>query len=128
MDALILNMNESMLARKDVLELLGGEKNLTMMKDNHDNHLRFIRSIAEEPDAETLVDTVLWVFRAYMSRGFHTNYWSAQLNTWIHVMKKGFTEETMTEIMPIYSWMSNNIPQFTLAADEKLEKSMHNMH
>ena len=128
MDALILKMNQKMLEREDILELIGGEKNSAVMKDNHDNHLRFIRSILESPDPETLVDTVLWVFRAYMSRGFHTNYWSAQINTWIHVMKEMFTEETMSEVWVIYNWMSVNIPHFTIASDEKLEKSKHDMH
>ncbi|HEY5583876.1 MAG TPA: hypothetical protein VIK78_05220 [Ruminiclostridium sp.] len=77
MDMLAAKMNEVMLKREDILELIGGKENIEMMKDNHNNHLRFIASILQAPDAEVLVDTVLWVFRAYMSRGFSSNYWSA---------------------------------------------------
>lgn len=128
LDELIFQMNQRMLERDDILELIGGEKNISMMKDNHDNHIRFIRSILEEPDAETLVDTVLWVFRAYMSRGFNTNYWSAQINTWIHVMTEQLSAKTMAEVIVIYNWLSVNIAHFTIASDEKLEKSMHSIH
>ncbi len=70
MDILAAKMNEVILKREDIFELIGGNKNIEMMKDNHNNHLRFVASILETPDSETLVDTVLWVFRAYMSRGF----------------------------------------------------------
>jgi hypothetical protein len=125
MEMLAAKMNETMLARADILELIGGEKNITMMKDNHNNHLRFIASILQTPDSETLVDTVLWVFRAYMSRGFSSNYWAAQLNTWIQTLKENISEKAFTEIISIYNWMTVNIPSFTIAAEDKLEKSKH---
>lgn len=128
MEILAAKMNEIMLSRKDILELIGGEKNIEMMKDNHNNHLRFISSILQTPSSETLVDTVLWVFRAYMSRGFSTNYWSAQLNTWVTILKENISEKAFSEIYSMYNWMIVNIPNFTIAADEKLDKSKHTEH
>ena len=128
MEMLAAKMNETMLAREDILELIGGEKNITMMKDNHNNHLRFIASILQTPDPETLVDSVLWVFRAYMSRGFSSNYWSAQLNTWIQLLKENISEKAFSEIVSIYNWMTVNIPNFTIAGEDKLEKSKHRDH
>lgn len=122
-DILVAKMNEVMLKREDIYELIGGKKNVEMMKDNHNNHLRFVAAILETPDSETLVDTVLWVFRAYMSRGFSSNYWAAQINTWIHILKENISEKGYTEILSIYNWFSVNIPHFTIAADEVLEKS-----
>jgi len=127
-EMLIAKMNQVMLERKDILEVIGGEKNITMMKDNHCNHSRFIISILQTPDSETLVDTVLWVFRAYMSRGFSSNYLSAQINTWIEILKENISENAYSEILSIYNWFSVNIPNFTIAADEKLEKSRHKDH
>lgn len=124
-DMLAAKMNEVMLKRQDIYELIGGEKNLEMMKDNHNNHLRFVASILQTPHPETLVDTVLWVFRAYMSRGFSSTYWAAQINTWIQILKENVSEKTFSETISIYNWFSVNIPHFTIAADEKLEKSMH---
>jgi CRISPR/Cas system CSM-associated protein Csm4 (group 5 of RAMP superfamily) len=128
MDMLAAKINEAMLKREDIFELIGGEKNITMMKDNHNNHLRFIASVLQTPDSETLVDSVLWVFRSYMSRGFNSNYWAAQLNTWIRLLKENLSEKAFSEIFSIYNWMSVNIPKFSIAADEKLEKSKHLDH
>jgi len=125
MELLAAKMNETMLQREDIFELIGGKKNIEMMKDNHNNHLRFIASVLQTPDSETLVDTVLWVFRAYMSRGFSSNYWAAQLNTWMQIIKENISEEAFSEVNSIYFWMIVNIPNFTIAADENLEKSQH---
>jgi hypothetical protein len=121
-DLLAAKMNEIMLERKDILELIGGEKNIKMMKDNNHNHLRFVASILQTPDSETLVDRSLWVFRAHMSRGFIANYFPAQINTWIQIMKENISKRAYNEIISIYNWFSVNIPQFSIDADEKLEK------
>lgn len=115
-------MNVLMLGRSD-LESLIGENNSDMMKDNHANHVRFIASILQNFNAEVLTDTVLWVFRAYRSHGFATNYWSAQLNSWIAVLKETLSAECFNEVLPYYEWMQVNIPAFVMLSDDKLEAS-----
>jgi hypothetical protein len=119
-------MNTKMQNREDIEDLVG-KRNLDMMKDNHANHARFIGSILKNKNADVLVETILWVFRAYRSHGFHTNYWAAQLNSWIEILKKELTQEAYSEIYPYYEWMQVNIPIFVVVSDEKLEapNSMH---
>jgi hypothetical protein len=115
-----------MLERPDI-ESLVGTNNLSMMKDNHANHVRFIASILKNYNHDVLVDTVLWVFRAYRSHGFTTNYWAAQLNTWLIVIKEVLTPESFVEVYPYYEWMQVNIPLFVKVSDERLEapNSLH---
>jgi len=113
-------INQLMLERADIKELVG-EINISMMKDNHANHVRFIVSILRNHNPEILVDTVLWVFRAYRSRGFSSNYWAAQLNTWIEIIKEELSTETYHQVFPLYEWMQVNIPTFVKLSDEKLE-------
>lgn len=116
-DIVLYKMNQAMLERSDIIELVGGKKNISMMKDNHANHLKFICSIMKTPDPEILVDTIVWVFIAYMSRGFHSTYWPAQINTWVSIFKENFSEKTFLEISSLYEWISINIPVFeSLAA------------
>jgi len=119
-------INEKMEARSDINELIG-VNNLAMMKDNHANHARFILSVMRNFNAEVLVETILWVFRAYRSRLFHTSYWAAQLNTWIEIFKTELSPETYREVLRLYSWMQVNIPSFVVCSDEKLNenKSLH---
>ncbi len=119
-DLLISKMNALMLERPDLNSLIG-ENNTNMMKDNHANHVRFIASILKNHNSEVLVHTVLWVFRAYRSHGFTSNYWAAQLNAWIIILKEVLTPESYLEVYPCYEWMQVNIPLFVLLSDEKLD-------
>ena len=125
-EKLVTKMNTLMLGRPDI-ESLVGSNNINMMKDNHANHVRFIASILKNYNADVLVDTVLWVFRAYRSHGFTTNYWAAQLNTWMTVVKEVLTPESFVEVYPYYEWLQVNIPLFVMVSDEKLEapNSLH---
>jgi hypothetical protein len=121
-EQLLARMNALMLGRADIENLVGKE-NLSMMKDNHANHLRFMASVFSNPNPEVFVETILWVFRAYRSHGFATNYWAAQLNSWIYLLKEELTAEAYFEIYPYYEWMQINIPVFVKVSGEKLDAS-----
>ncbi len=119
-DLLIETMNQRMLARPDI-EKIAGTDNLSMMKDNHANHARFMESIFRNYSPDVMVDTILWVFRAYMSRGFASTYWAAQLNFWLILYKESLTEDCYQVIYPYYEWMQINIPTFTVLAETEIE-------
>lgn len=121
-EQLIAKMNTLMLEKTDIEDLVG-KNNLSMMKDNHANHVRFMVSVFKNYNPEVLVETVLWVFRAYRSHGFTSNYWATQLNTWIYLLKKELTPGCYSEIYPFYEWMQINIPVFVKLSDEKLDAS-----
>ena len=123
---LVAKLNETMLKRDDILELIGGVNNIGKMKDNHDNHLRFVASILQTPNSETLVDTLLWVFRSFMSRGFSSNYWEVQINTLLQLLKKTISEKAFLEILSIYDWINANRTNFKIAAEEEIEKAKNN--
>ncbi len=119
-DKLVVLMNLKMENRDDLLQMVG-VGNEQMMRDNHANHARFLESIFNQHAPEVLVDTVLWVFRAYRSRNFGSTYWAAQLNTWIEIYKTELTKECYTEVYPYYNWMQINIPTFNKLAEDNLE-------
>lgn len=119
-EILVAKMNAVMLSRTDINSLIG-EDNLSMMKDNHANHARFIASVLLHRNDTVLIETVLWVFTAYRSHGFTTNYWAAQLNTWIAVIKEDLSAESFREIYPYYEWMLVNIPVFVALSNDKLD-------
>lgn len=119
-DHLVDMLNTKMESRADLLDLVG-VGNVEMMKDNHANHARFLESIFIQQDPVVLVDTILWVFRAYRSRNFSSIYWAAQLNAWIELYKKELSPECFLEVFPYYNWMQINIPTFNKLAEEHLE-------
>lgn len=119
-ETLVAQMNSIMTNRPDLTDMVGAG-NVEMMKDNHANHARFLESIFAQYSPEVLVDTVLWVFRAYRSRNFSSTYWAAQLNTWIEIYKKELSPECFQEVYPYYNWMQINIPIFNQLAEDKLD-------
>ena len=128
-ELLISTMNSLMMERTN-LEDFVGEDNISIMKDNHANHVRFISSILRNFNPEVLVHTILWVFRTYMSHGFKTSYWAVQLNTWIEVTKNILDEEAYQEVHPYYKWMQTNIPIFVKVSNEITTdfNILHNIH
>ena len=121
-ERLAAEMNRIMLGRKDLIRMVG-EDNTVMMEDNHRNHARFFCSVFTNYNPAVLVETVLWVYRAYRNHGFNLTYWPAQLDQWTELFKKELSKECYAEIYPFYDWMIVNQPAFVAESDKMvLEK------
>lgn len=116
-DKMVDRINTIMLERSDISTMIGSA-NLEMMKDNHANHARFILSIMDNYNKDVLVETILWVFRAYRSHGFASTYWAAQLNAWIIILKEELNKDTFDQVYPLYQWMQVNIPAFDTLSEK----------
>jgi hypothetical protein len=120
-------INRIMDLRPDVKRLVG-EDNIEMMHDNHRNHARFIASLLQAYNPEVLVDTVIWVFRAYLAHGFSLAYWPAQLDTWVELFNLELSEATRREVYPFYHWMIINQAHFVALAMCSLESAKNEPH
>lgn len=118
-DALAAKGNQAIADRSD-LEKLVGKGNQQMAEDNNRNFARFMESMFSDYNAGVLVDTVLWVFRAYRSHGFKTTYWAANLNVWVDMLKQTLSKEAFEALYPYYNWLIVNIPIFVKLTDEEL--------
>lgn len=118
-DTMANELNQQFSHRTDLQQLIG-EGNTEMMFDNHRNHLRFMISLFSNYEPQVLVETVLWVFRAYRSHGFNLTYWPAQLDNWVDIFKKQLTQSCFDEIYPFYNWMIVNNPYFAILSDEAI--------
>ncbi len=114
---LAAEMNRVMAKRPDLDSLIGAG-NINMMEDNHRNHARFMSSVFVCFSSETLVETVLWVYRAYRSHGFRLTYWPAQLDEWTNLYKIHLSSDTFSEIYPFYHWMIIHQPVFVIESDK----------
>ncbi len=115
-------LNKTMSAREDLPALIG-PGNQAMMEDNHRNHVRFMSSLLRDFQPAVLVETVLWVFRAYRAHGFRLTYWPAQLDHWMELLKDRLTPSSFKAIAPIYEFMIVQQPAFTLLSDKALEEA-----
>jgi len=110
-----------MLADRSDLEKLVGKGNQQMAEDNNRNFARFMESMFSAYAPEVLVETVLWVFRAYRSHGFQTTYWPANLNIWVEMLKQELSNEAFEEIYPFYHWLIVNIPIFVKCTEPHVQ-------
>ncbi len=118
-DAMASEINRLMKSRTDIDYMVGG--NISMMEDNHRNHARFMESLMALYSPEVLVDTVLWVFRAYRAHGFQLTYWPAQLDTWVDVLRSHLSADAFKEIYPFYHWMIVHQAAFVSLSDQALQ-------
>lgn len=117
-EALAAELNRAMSARED-LETLIGANNKEMMQDNHRNHARFMSSLLAAYHPEVLVNTVLWVFRAYRAHGFRLTYWPAQLDTWISLLQRELSKPAFDSIYPLYHFMLVHQPDFVQLSEQE---------
>ncbi len=116
-EMLAAEMNRLMIARSDLTTLIR-EGNQAMMEENHRNHARFLSSVFQTYQPAVLVETVLWVFRAYRLHGFQLTYFPAQLDQWVEIFKTHLSDETFRDIYPFYHWMIVNQAAFVTESDK----------
>lgn len=121
---LVAELNLLFSQRND-LEQLIGVGNQAMMEDNHRNHGRFMASFLASFNPEVLVETVLWVFRAYRNHGFQLTYWPAQLDLWLLLMKRELSTKAYQEIEPVYRFMLFHQPTFAALTNPNTPDHTH---
>ena len=122
-DALAELLNQRMSARLDLNRLIGPD-NLPMMQDNSRNFCRFMSSLFGAYTPQVLVETVLWVFRAYRSHGFQTTYWAANLDTFLEILREQISAESYAELYPFFAWLVTHIPIFVSISDAQLAERL----
>jgi hypothetical protein len=120
-DEIAEELNRIMLARPDIGRLIG-KGNTEMMENNSRNYLRFMGAIFHSYDPMVLVQTSLWAFRAYRSHGFFVEYWPANLDTTVQILKKKLPEPVYKEIYPFFEWLIVNIPAFVLITETMVKE------
>ena len=91
-----------------------------MMQDNSRNFCRFMSTMFRGYHPEVLVQTVLWVFRAYCSHGFTTLYWPAHLDGFVQLARERLSPATFAALEPHFQWLIVNIPVFVKVSDDQL--------
>lgn len=103
-DALLDTVNSLMTALPEITGLIGGNP-MSMMRDNHSNHLDFMSTVFEFNSFELLVKTVPWVYHSYVAHGFSFDYFPLELKAWKTAVQKLLSPEAAEEINAVYDWM-----------------------
>jgi hypothetical protein len=121
LELMVAKINSSLVNDLDSQSIIGHDNEM-MMRANHQNHAKFMASIFENFNPAVLVETILWVFKAYRSHGFYPKYWELKFNAWIAVLSGELSKESSEQIIPYYIWMLENIHIFVALTDKTSEK------
>jgi MerR family transcriptional regulator, light-induced transcriptional regulator len=88
------------------LRRLIGDNPVRMMQDNHRNHAAFMLTVFSLNNMELLCRTIPWVYRAYMGRGCHADYFPAVLKAWQGAIGRCLEPPSAGPILSIYGWLS----------------------
>ncbi|MFW5735352.1 MAG: hypothetical protein ACOCWR_09855 [Oceanidesulfovibrio sp.] len=117
-DILATQVTEELKSRED-LDRLIGQGNTRMMEDNHRNHALYMASVFKLFIPEQFVETIIWVYRAYLSHGFYLAYWPAQLNAWLDAMDRELPAAQAGELRPFYEWLIIHQADFVALSEKE---------
>lgn len=106
-DVLSAKITSRMLDEPDIDELVP-ESKLSMMRDNHVNHLRYMESLPCVYTPQSFVQTVIWAMSTYRGHGFAIGYWDKMLRHCLEVLAED-APETYAATAPFYEWILRNL-------------------
>lgn len=101
-------LNRKIQAASDLYLIIGGEKNVQTMLDNHRNHVAFLGIVFQLQNFQLLAQTLPWVYRSYHNIGFSYDYFLLELKCWIEAITNEIDHPFSQEIVPVYHWMIEN--------------------
>ncbi|PKL38623.1 MAG: hypothetical protein CVV41_22485 [Candidatus Riflebacteria bacterium HGW-Riflebacteria-1] len=98
-------VNQSLLARPDLAQIIGSTDAIELMQDNHRNHALFLTTVLHLNAFRLLASVVPWVYRTYHQHGFSFSYFPVALNAWKQAVEKELPPAAAADIVPVYDWM-----------------------
>ncbi|MCC5830835.1 MAG: cobalamin B12-binding domain-containing protein [Phycisphaeraceae bacterium] len=116
--AMIEMVDQAMLTRDDLPELLGRNP-VQVMLDDHRAHAMFMQSVFALRSPRTFVQTVTWVYRTYLRHGFSEAYFDHKLRAWVAAIRRHIQPVTPAEgLLAFYQAMIDSRARFVQLAEQ----------
>lgn len=120
-------VNNLMIEDSNISDLIGNNP-ISLINNNHENHIQFMKNVIKYKQKELFVYTLPWVYRAYYSRGVKFAYFELELNSWINAIEKFVEEEYRLPLINIYKQMLNwHESLIELSKNGGMEEFKHNV-
>lgn len=106
-DTLLDGVNGIVASHPEFNSLIGNNS-MSMVHNNHSNHIDFMATVFQYNSFEILVKTIPWVYRTYQAHGFSFDYFPVQLNAWKSLVTKNLDTKESEQINAVYDWMLKN--------------------
>lgn len=103
---LMKHVNSKIQKHPRLLELLGGNP-ISLIEENHKNHVDFIGNVLKYKQGSLLVSTLPWVYKAYSSKGIAYDYFKIELESWEGAIEEILEVNDAKSIIKVYDAMLN---------------------
>ncbi|MFW5838161.1 MAG: hypothetical protein ACOCVM_09130 [Desulfovibrionaceae bacterium] len=116
--AMIRRVESELFARSDLEQLIGLD-NLSMVENNHANHVRYLASLLAAFDPASFVEIVHWVYRTYTAHGASPRYWEIALPLWKQALEEEAPAEVREILDPVYDFLIRRHQDFVQLSSQK---------
>ena len=114
---LIIDYVNKRLGRRKDLPVMIGKNPFSVMEDNNRNHANFMVSMFRLKDGSTFVDTVAWVYKSYMDRGFSSSHFPVVLELWKEAVENNLEKNNISLVSSVYDEMLERHNDFSKFSD-----------
>lgn len=82
-----------------------GPNSFDLLRQNHDNHSKFMDNVFFLGNSRLLERTIPWVYRAYGARGVAMDYFPVELQAWKEAITAVITGPAAGPVLAVYDWM-----------------------
>lgn len=100
-------VNKELSNRKDIHTLIG-HNSLSIMHNNHENHINFMINVFNLNNFKLLATILPWVYKTYQNKGFSFDYFVVELNAWIRAITGYISKKSRGQLVPVYEWILEN--------------------
>lgn len=104
----ILTLVNDKLQKENDLSSLIGKNDISVMFNNHKNHLDFILNVINLNDFSLLEKAIPWVYATYTNKGFSFDYFPVLFDAFIAAYCSLFDEKTAGSLSMIYDYLKDN--------------------
>ncbi|MCT4634076.1 MAG: cobalamin-dependent protein [Firmicutes bacterium] len=115
-------VNKSMKEKANILTLLGGNP-ISLMEENHRNHLQFMSTVIKHKQGDLLVNTLPWVYKTYSSKGVEFPYFLYELSEWIKAIQDHVAPDCQKPLIDIYTNMISWHDKLIILSQETTENA-----
>jgi methanogenic corrinoid protein MtbC1 len=97
-------VSKKMFEHNELERLLNGNP-ISLIENNHKNHIQFMSNVIRYKQADLFVHTLPWVYKAYSSKGVNFDYFKLELIYWIEAINTYCDEGAKKPLVAIYELM-----------------------
>lgn len=120
-DQMLFEVNESMAKLHNITDILGGNP-ISLIEDNHKNHLQFMKTVIKHKQSDLLIHTLPWVYKSYSAKGIDYIYFIEELKCWIKAIENNISSTSKENLIKIYEAMIKWHDNIIILSEEDFEK------